>query len=198
MNQIDWPWFKESHRELDRTLASWIEQNPQVGDADETEADTTCRSLVRLLGDSGWLQFTVPAEFGGRSDKLDVRSLCLLREKLAYQSGLADFAFAMQGLGAGPISLFGSADLKRRYLPRVARGESIAAFAISEAEAGSDAAGTRTQAVLQGDQWVINGGKTFTTNAHNARFCVSARSRLHTTWRAQGCLSPNNPILYNH
>ena len=170
MNQIDWPWFKESHRELDRTLASWIEQNPQVGDADETDADTTCRSLVGLLGDSGWLQFTVPAEFGGRSDKLDVRSLCLLREKLAYQSGLADFAFAMQGLGAGPISLFGSADLKRRYLPRVARGESIAAFAISEAEAGSDVAGMRTTARRDGDHYVIDGEKTWISNGGIADF----------------------------
>jgi acyl-CoA dehydrogenase len=170
MNQIDWPWFKESHRELDRTLCSWIEQNPEVGDADESDADATCRRLVRLLGDSGWLQFTVPAEFGGRSDKLDVRSLCLLRERLAYQSGLADFAFAMQGLGAGPISLFGSTDLKRRYLPRVARGEAIAAFAISEAEAGSDVAGMRTTARRDGDHYVIDGEKTWISNGGIADF----------------------------
>ena len=170
MNQIDWPWFKESHRELDRTLSSWIEQNPEVGDADESDADATCRRLVRLLGDSGWLQFTVPAEFGGRSDKLDVRSLCLLRERLAYQSGLADFAFAMQGLGAGPISLFGSTDLKRRYLPRVARGEAIAAFAISEAEAGSDIAGMRTTARRDGDHYVIDGEKTWISNGGIADF----------------------------
>ena len=170
MNQIDWPWFSESHRELDRTLASWIAAHPEVGNADESDADATCRRMVRLLGESGWLRFTVPAEFGGRSDRLDVRSLCLLREKLAYQSGLADFAFAMQGLGAGPISLFGSTDLKRRYLGRIASGEAIAAFAISEAEAGSDIAGMRTTARRDGGHYVIDGEKTWISNGGIADF----------------------------
>src|SRR5688500_17857862 len=170
MNQIDWPWFSESHRELDRTLSSWITGHPEVGEADEADTDATCRRLVRLLGDSGWLQFTVPAEFGGRSDRLDVRSLCLLREKLAYQSGLADFAFAMQGLGAGPTSMFGSTDLKRRYLARVASGEAIAAFAISEAEAGSDIAGMRTTARRDGGHYVIDGEKTWISNGGIADF----------------------------
>ena len=164
MDHVDWPWFSDSHRELTRSLKDWISKNPVLREPDETDADKTSRKLVRLLGDAGWLRFTIPTEYGGRSDQLDVRSLCLLREHLAFESGLADFAFAMQGLGAGPISLFGSSYLKRRYLPDVASGETIAAFAISEAEAGSDVAGMRTTARLDGDSYVIDGEKTWISN----------------------------------
>lgn len=164
MDHLDWPWFSDAHRELVRSLKAWIPGNPVLREHSEHDADKTSRELVRLLGEAGWLRFAVPAEFGGRSDRLDVRSLCLLRENLAFESGLADFAFAMQGLGAGPISLFGSSELKRRYLPRVASGEAIAAFAISEAEAGSDVAGMQTTARLDGDSYVIDGEKTWISN----------------------------------
>lgn len=164
MQPVDWPWFSDAHRELDRSLTSWISQHPELGEPDENDVDETCRVMVRSLGEAGWLQFTIPAQFGGRLDRIDVRSLCLIRERLAYQSGLADFAFAMQGLGAGPISLFGSDELKQKYLPRIASGESIAAFAISEAEAGSDVAGMRTTARKDGGQYVIDGEKTWISN----------------------------------
>ncbi len=165
MEHLAWPWFSESHRELAGSLRAWISATPELREPDESDPDNASRKLVRLLGEAGWLRFAVPAEFGGRSDRLDVRSLCLLRENLAFESGLADFAFAMQGLGAGPISLFGSKELKRRYLPGVASGESIAAFAISEAEAGSDVAGMRTTARLDGESYVIDGEKTWISNA---------------------------------
>jgi alkylation response protein AidB-like acyl-CoA dehydrogenase len=164
MEAINWPWFTEAHRELDRTLSAWIGDHPELSTHDEHDVDGTCRTLVRALGEAGWLKFCVPAEFGGRSDHIDVRSLCLLRERLAYQSGLADFAFAMQGLGAGPISLFGTKELKRRYLARIAGGEAIAAFAISEAEAGSDVAAMRTTARRDGDGYIIDGEKTWISN----------------------------------
>lgn len=163
MRPVNWPWFTDAHRELDRSLSAWIGDHPELRDH-HGDPDETCRTMVKLLGTAGWLQFTVPAQFGGRSDRLDVRSLCLLREKLAYESGLADFAFAMQGLGAGPVSIFGSDDLKKRYLPGIAKGESIAAFAISEAEAGSDVAGMRTTATRDGDSYVIDGEKTWISN----------------------------------
>ena len=172
MDSIDWPWFSDSHRELSRTLGQWIVQHPELRHPDEADPDNSSRSIVRLLGQAGWLRFAVPAEFGGRSDRLDVRSLCILREKLAFESGLADFAFAMQGLGAGPISLFGSAALRKKYLPRVASGEAIAAFAISEAEAGSDVAGMRTTARRDGDEYVIDGEKTWISNGGIADFHV--------------------------
>src|SRR5690554_5136668 len=120
MEYLDWPWFGEPHRDLSRTLRRWIEENARLREPDETDIEGTSRDFVRLLGEAGWLRFAVPAEFGGQLDRLDVRSLCILREQLAFESGLADFAFAMQGLGAGPISLFGSPELRKRYLPGVA------------------------------------------------------------------------------
>ncbi|MGI9044430.1 MAG: acyl-CoA dehydrogenase family protein [Gemmatimonadaceae bacterium] len=172
MTAIDWPFFSEGHRELDKSLSSWIREHPEVREADEQDPDAACRSIVKSLGDSGWLEFAVPAPFGGRADSLDVRSLCLIREKLAYESGLADIAFAMQGLGAGPISLYGSRELKQQYLPRVSRGEAIAAFAISEADAGSDVAGMHTTARRDGDEYVIDGAKTWISNAGIADFYV--------------------------
>ncbi len=172
MKPIDWPWFDETHRDLHATLSTWISKHPGLGGSDETNVDRTCRDLVKSLGEAGWLRYAVPAEFGGRSAQFDVRSLCLLREKLAYESGLADFAFAMQGLGAGPISLYGSAELKSKYLPSVASGEMIAAFAISEAEAGSDVAGMQTTARREGDSYVIEGGKTWISNGGIADFYV--------------------------
>ena len=167
------PFFSEAHRELGASLERWIGDHDFVREPAGEDVDAKCRALVKLLGEAGWLRFAVPAEFGGQDDKLDVRSLCILRENLAYVSGLADFAFAMQGLGAGPISLFGSSDLKRKYLARVASGEAIAAFAISEAEAGSDIAGMSTTAHRDGNSYVINGSKTWISNGGIADFYVT-------------------------
>ena len=127
---------------------------------------------MKALGEAGWLGLAVPAAFGGIHDRLDVRSLCIARETLASVSGLADFAFAMQGLGAGPISLFGSKDLRDRYLPGVQSGESIAAFAISEALAGSDVSAMKTTARRDGDDYVIDGEKTWISNGGIADFYV--------------------------
>jgi alkylation response protein AidB-like acyl-CoA dehydrogenase len=172
MYDLDWPFFGDAHRELDRSLSSWIGKHPGIREHDEADTDATCRRLVRELGEAGWLKFAVPTEFGGSSDRIDVRSLCLIRERLAYESGLADFSFAMQGLGAGPISLFGTRELKRNYLPRVAKGDAIAAFAISEAEAGSDVAAMSTSARRDGDSYVIDGEKTWISNGGIADFYV--------------------------
>ncbi len=193
MKPIDWPWFDESHRELDVSLSRWISEHPELREPDEQDVDGTCRDLVRSLGDAGWLRYTVPAEFGGRSAHLDVRSLCLLREKLAYESGLADFAFAMQGLGAGPISLHGSAALKAKYLQRVATGEAIAAFAISEADAGSDVAGMHTMARRDGEFYVIDGDKTWISNGGIADlYVVFARGEKEKEYVAL-VVEPSDP-----
>ena len=139
------------------------------------DLDRACRDLVRRLGEAGWLRHVVPAAHGGASERLDVRSICLLREALARRAGLADFAFALQGLGSGPISLFGSAEQRSRYLPPAAAGRAIPAFALSEAGAGSDVAAMRTTARRDGSGYVLDGEKTWISNAgladHYVVFC---------------------------
>ncbi|HNP35919.1 MAG TPA: acyl-CoA dehydrogenase family protein [Woeseiaceae bacterium] len=171
---LDWPFFDESHRELQRELAGWCAGYTFSHDGD---VDDLCRMLVRDLGAAGWLRACVPAAAGGCSEKLDVRSLALCRETLAYHAGLADFSFAMQGLGSGPISLFGTEDQQREYLPPVAAGSRIAAFALSEAEAGSDVAAIATTAQADGSEFVLNGEKTWISNGGIADFyCVFART----------------------
>lgn len=174
---IEWPFFDEAHRELKRGLDAWIAANRTAVSADGHDIEAECRALVRLLGEGGWLRYAVPAQFGGACERLDVRSLALLRESLAYQSGLADFAMAMQGLGSGAISLYGSDALKQAYLPAVASGEKIAAFALSELEAGSDVAALSLAARRDGDDYVLDGEKTWISNAGIADFyTVFARS----------------------
>src|SRR5688572_3337409 len=140
--------------------------------------DASCHRLVRRLGEGGWLKAVVPQAYGGLFAAFDVRTLCLARETLAYQDGLADFAFAMQGLGTGPITLFGSEAMKEQYLPPVARGEAIAAFALSEPEAGSDVAAMSTTATPDGPDHVrIDGVKTWISNGGIANhYVVFARS----------------------
>jgi acyl-CoA dehydrogenase len=162
---LDWPFFEEGHRRLACELDEWAagELDPEAHD--EEAVDAACRELVRRLGAAGWLRYAVTAPYGGAFDALDVRSLCIARETLARVSGLADFAFAMQGLGSGPISLFGSDSQKRRYLPPVAAGDRIAAFALSEPEAGSDVTAMRTTARKDGNGWVLDGTKTWISNA---------------------------------
>jgi acyl-CoA dehydrogenase len=170
---LHWPFFDEAHRDLQRALEGW--RNQHLRAHDEADPFAACRAYVAELGKAGWLKYAVPGGDGGSRDTLDVRSLCLIRETLGYASGLAEFAFAMQGLGAGPVSLFGSDALKRRYLPGVAEGTSIAAFAISEADAGSDLSAMRTTARRDGSSIVINGEKTWISNAgiaaHYVVFC---------------------------
>jgi acyl-CoA dehydrogenase len=173
---LEWPFFDASHRELRERLEAWAAAEASAWQhPDDADVDAQCRALVRALGAGGWLRHAVPAEHGGASERLDVRALCLIRETLARHAGLADFAFAMQGLGSGPISLFGSDELKRRYLPPVAAGERIAAFAISEPDAGSDVAAMRTTARRDGDGYVIDGRKTWISNGgiadHYVVFC---------------------------
>ncbi len=167
---LDWPFFDDSHRDLAERLTAWATANL----AEEHEADeyAASRALVKKLGQGGWLKHCVPSPFGGVQGRLGVRSLCLIRETLAWHSGLADFAFAMQGLGSGPISLFGSERQRAAYLPAVARGEKVAAFALSEQEAGSDVAALATTATSDGDDYVLNGSKTWISNAGLADFYV--------------------------
>jgi alkylation response protein AidB-like acyl-CoA dehydrogenase len=170
---LSWPFFTDAHRSLQGKLCAWRDREFQP--KDDRDPAAACRAYVAQLGSAGWLKYTVPRAHGGALDALDVRSLCLIRETLGYASGLAEFAFAMQGLGSGPISLFGSEALKRKYLPGVAGGTAIAAFAISEAEAGSDVAAMQTTARRDGDSIVIEGEKTWISNAgiasHYVVFC---------------------------
>jgi acyl-CoA dehydrogenase len=173
---LDLPLFDDAHRTLERELDAWCAHHLHV---DHSDTDAACRALVRQLGEAGWLRYCVPAAHGGALPALDSRSLCLLRETLARHDGLADFAFAMQGLGSGAISLAGSDALRARYLPRVARGEAIAAFALSEPEAGSDVAAMQCSARLSddGSHYVIDGAKTWISNGGIADFyCVFVRT----------------------
>src|SRR6185312_14715487 len=124
------------------------------------EVDEACRTLVRQLGEGGWLKYAIGGKaYGASADAIDTRAVCLIRETLSFHSGLADFAFAMQGLGSGAISNFGTHDQKQRYLPRVASGAAIAAFAISEPDAGSDVAALKCGAKKDGASYVLNGEK---------------------------------------
>src|SRR4029079_12054963 len=170
MSFFDLPFFSDEHRAFAVALRSWAKGNIQ--EAASRDVHEACRSDVKALGRDGWLGYAVPAAFGGAHEQLDVRSLCIARETLGSFSGLLDFAFAMQGLGAGPISLFGSRKLRERYLPRVASGDAIAAFAISESQAGSDISAMRTTARRDGDSYVIDGEKTWISNAGIADFHV--------------------------
>ena len=169
---LQWPFFGDEHRRLAKELEGWCEREiaPLAGEKPE-DVDAGCRELVRRLGEGGWLRYAVPAPYGGAGDRLDVRSLCLIRETLARFHPLADFSFAMQGLGAGPISLWGSEQQRERYLPGVARGERIAGFAISEPEAGSDVAAMATAARTNADGgYTLGGTKTWISNAGIADF----------------------------
>ena len=168
---LAWPFFEPRHRELAQALDTWAAEH--VAHLHGDDVDAACRACVRALGNGGWLKHAVGGTaFGGASDALDTRSLCLIRETLARHNGLADFAFAMQGLGSGAISLAGSAAQKAAYLPRVARGEAIAAFALSEPEAGSDVAAMALDARVEGDHVVLNGEKTWISNGGIADFYV--------------------------
>ena len=170
---LDWPFFDEAHRAFARRLEDWAAKELGGGkNHREDELDATCRDLVARLAAGGWLKYVAPASHGGALAKLDVRHLCLAREILARHDALADFAFAMQGLGSAPISLFGTETQKRRYLPDVAQGKRIAAFALSEPDAGSDVAAIAMTARRDGDAYVIDGAKTWISNGGIADFYV--------------------------
>lgn len=168
------PFFDDGHRALARELAAWCKAQQPV---DHHDADNATRTWVKLLGDGGWLRYVVPAKWGGVREKLDSRSLCIIRETLAWHDGLADFAFAMQGLGTGAITLDGTDTLREHWLPAVARGEYIAAFALSEPDAGSDVGAMTTNVRRDGNDWILNGTKTWISNGGIADvYCVFARS----------------------
>jgi acyl-CoA dehydrogenase len=173
---LDWPFFDAPQRALAADLDAWAAAN--VAHLDHgADVDAICRDLVARLGQGGWLRHCVPAAYGGGAERIDSRSLCIARETLARHEGLADFAFAMQGLGSGAISIAGSEEIKRRYLPRVARGEAIAAFALSEPDAGSDVGAMTTSARREGGHYVLDGDKTWISNGGIADFyCVFART----------------------
>ena len=202
LTDLAWPFFDAEHRRLAEELRKWASEhlreeqggerlslssgislprtgaNVGAGAAESPPADvaTQTKQLVADLGKAGWLKHVVPLRYGGARDALDVRSICLARETLSFQSGLADFAFAMQGLGSAPISQFGSDTLKERYLPGVRDGRTIAAFAISERDAGSDIGAMQTSARREGDDWILDGEKTWISNAGIAdHYVVFAR-----------------------
>ena len=164
---LAWPFFDDRHRALADRLDAWCAANLPV---DHHDVDAACRALVRTLGKDGWLKPTAidPAN----PSPLDVRTLCLTRETLARHDGLADFAFAMQGLGTGAISLFGSAE-HQRWLARTRAGQAIAAFALSEPKSGSDVANMDMSARRDGDGYVLSGEKTWISNGGIADFYVT-------------------------
>ncbi len=163
---LDWPFFEPHHRELAAQLEAWCQR--ELGDAHGPDVDAICVDLVRRLGRDGWLKHAIAQ--AGRG--IDTRAICLIRETLARHASLADFAFAMQGLGSGAISLDGTPEQQARYLTRVERGEAIAAFALSEPEAGSDVAAMQCSARLDGDHYVLSGEKTWISNGGIADFYV--------------------------
>lgn len=157
---LSWPFFEERHRALADRLEGWAVQH--CGQDDHRDVDAACRALVRKLGRDGWLTHSAPGD--DPAERIDVRTLALIRETLARHSGLADFAFAMQGLGAGPISLFGTVAQRAEWLPKTRSGGAIAAFALSEPASGSDVANISTTAQREGDGYVLNGEKTWISN----------------------------------
>ena len=175
---LDWPFFDPAHRALAERVDAWAAagldhiDHGTPGAAGRAAVDAACIELVKRLGAGGLTRYAVPAAYGGATDTLESRSLCIIREHLAYHDGLADFAFAMQGLGSGAIALAGSAELQAAWLPRVARGTAIAAFALSEPEAGSDVGAMSSSARRDGDHYVLDGTKTWISNGGIADFYV--------------------------
>jgi alkylation response protein AidB-like acyl-CoA dehydrogenase len=195
---LSWPFFDEEHRRLAGDLEAWVGREiAPLSHPGHRELDAACREILRRLAAGGWLRLAVPAPWGGQRTGLDVRSLCLARETLARVSGLADFVLAMQGLGSGPISLYGSEEQRRRWLPRVVSGEAVAAFAISEAEAGSDIVAMRSEAKRHGEGWILDGEKTWISNAGLADFYVVFCRLPETGERAFGAfiVERDNPGL---
>lgn len=158
---LHWPFFEAGHAEFYDRFDDWVGRN--LADLDHDDLDACCRAIASRLGDAGWLMHSAidPAK---PETGLDVRTLCLTREILARHDGLADFVFAMQGLGTGALSLFGSAEQRERWLTKTRRGEALSAFALSEPRSGSDVANMDMTAVADGQQFVLNGEKTWISN----------------------------------
>lgn len=173
---LEWPFFDGGHRGLAQELERWADETaPRLLEGAEDNLDSVyacVRRIVEELGRAGLLRVCVPGAYGGVRENLDVRSLSLAREIMGRASGLADFALAMQGLGSAPISLFGREDQKRSILPAVANGSALAAFALSEPDAGSDVSAISTTAKRDGDFWRLDGVKTWISNAGLAAFYV--------------------------
>lgn len=172
MSFVHEPFFGQGHRQLASTLKLFVERQVEPRTDEDERQEERARELVQVMASEGLLRYVVPQAYGGLLAQLDVRSLCLIREELAYASGLADTMFAMQGLGSYPITLAGNDAVKRRYLPRVANGTAIAAFALTEPEAGSDVAAMQTRAWSEGEGYELHGRKTFISNAGLADFYV--------------------------
>ena len=171
---LDWPFLEPRHKELALSLDQWAHEN--IDDAPHArgqQTDAACVALVRKLGVANWIRYAVGGTaYGGSTETIDTRGICLIRETLARHSGLADFAFAMQGLGSGAVTLHGTEQQKRRYLTRVSAGSAIAAFALSEPDAGSDVGAMKCAAHPDGDGYVLNGEKTWISNGGIADFYV--------------------------
>jgi len=168
---LDWPFLDAHHRALARDLEGWC--NARLSHAHPEDIDAACRGLVRELGAAGWLRYAVGGvEWGGAGETIDTRALCLLRETLARHSGLADFAFGMQGLGSGAITLHGTPAQKHQYLAPVAKGEAIPAFALSEPDSGSDVAAMQCAARREGEHYILDGDKTWISNGGIADYYV--------------------------
>ena len=188
-SHTDWPFFDDVHRQLAHQIGAWAASELGGHHPEDCDAvDAHCKDLVRRLGAAGFTRYCVRGDFGGALAEFDARAIGLIRETLAYHDGLADFAFAMQGLGSGAITLAGGGELQRRYLPRVARGEAIAAFALSEPDAGSDVAAMQLRARREGGGYRLDGEKTWISNGGIADFyCVFART-------ADGERRPNGSV----
>ena len=173
--ELNWPFFEPAHRDFKQSLDDWCQHHLAHAAHDESRAavDAECQRLVALLGAGGWLAHAVAGKAQGAvADQIDTRSLCLLRETLAFHNGLSDFAFAMQGLGSGAISLHGTPEQKARYLPLVIQGQALAAFALSEPDAGSDVAAMQCSAKPTPQGYVLEGRKTWISNGGIAHFYV--------------------------
>ncbi len=171
LKHLEWPFFEPRHRQLATELDAWCAEYLQAAHGHDVDAE--CIGLVKALGAAGWLRHAIAGQaLGGSAEVIDTRAICVLRETLARYNGLADFAFAMQGLGSGAISLAGTDAQRQRYLPAVAKGEALAAFALSEPDAGSDVAALQCSAVADGDSYVLNGEKTWISNGGIADFYV--------------------------
>ena len=173
--ELNWPFFEPAHRDFKQSLDAWCQQQLAHATHDDSRSavDAECRRLVALLGTGGWLAHSVAGKaHGAVADQIDTRRLCLLRETLAYHNGLSDFAFAMQGLGSGAISLHGTPEQRARYLPAVIQGQALAAFALSEPDAGSDVAAMQCSAKPTSQGYVLEGRKTWISNGGIANFYV--------------------------
>lgn len=174
---LEWPFFDDAHRRMAGEFDAWVMRHHAALESEGADETETVRAQARLLGADGWLRYLLPAALGGPREKVDVRGLCLARDILARVSGLADCTFAMQGLAAVPIVLFGTAEQQRNYLPGLANGSRIGAFGLSEAQAGSDVAALATSARREGDSYILDGRKTWISNAGVAdTYIVFART----------------------